>query len=509
MSSLSTSHAAQKTCLQCKSSKKKCDKGLPRCGRCTRLSLKCLNGPTADLEDTGGNDGTNDSRFDEVFRRLEKLEANAFPRNVTTTEASHTQLLSPPGNSEATGSTEKGSENWTLKAAELGSQWMGWMLWGSLLRVLEQTGRTVQSVMERYFKHIHHWLPMISRTRVAKEYQGFGELEPNAGLTMLVLAMHLVVTSPSEHPNSNRNDLSESPWYRACKHHFAQHIGLLEPELGFIQAGILIALFEHSQGVKGRAHTTIGICARMAYTLDFDVTVAEHSLTDPGEVQPRDAEIVRTWWSLTVMDRYINMPPLTVPKQPVVYQIEGLVSSPLMVENCLIEVEASRMLAQVQAFIRIHRREMQTSFNADSVSIMNAINEYMVMLKARHDTTGDWTGIAVTLGAALQLQCFGVEKRGFLDQETKTLILSLIDELKGVVSQCQNMGGFEEDYLDCIQPSYISIMYLTGYAYQMVCSQSEQPVDEGEMTQITQMLRSLDLRYKMAGEAFRALGGVL
>lgn len=89
----------------------------------------------------------------------------------------------------------------------------------------------------------------------------------------------------------------------ACKSFFAQLVALGEPCIELIQAGVLIALFEHLQCVGDRALTTLGICMRLGYMLEIDEVVAAQADCEPGKMTPDDEEVVLTYWGLSQLDR--------------------------------------------------------------------------------------------------------------------------------------------------------------------------------------------------------------
>jgi hypothetical protein len=138
----------------------------------------------------------------------------------------------------------------------------------AVVAALTESKTTFEDLSEKYFTSIHQWLPIINSIRFKKELQQFKDSKDRqapSGWLLTVSAMHLLVTPPSEHPPAPR--LAESRWYVACKAYFG--VGTMVADncdLAVAQAGMLIALFEHTQRIENRALLTLGVSARVAHT---------------------------------------------------------------------------------------------------------------------------------------------------------------------------------------------------------------------------------------------------
>lgn len=168
--------------------------------------------------------------------------------------------------------------------------------------MLSENHTTIEAISKKYFEYTHQWLPMICPVRFEKGLRQFKDFEPEGGFLMTVLAMHLIVTPCSEHPPCN--SVSESKWYRACKYYFGQMVSVGEPSIGLVQAGILIALFEHTQCIKNRALVTLGISARVAYAVGLDNIEARYAVSEQKETTMEEDEALHTWWGLILLDRF-------------------------------------------------------------------------------------------------------------------------------------------------------------------------------------------------------------
>lgn len=237
-----------------------------------------------------GNEN-NDARFEEVFARLRTLEAHVFPPESTAPESTE-QQRSLMDLARSYKIESPNPSNWALQPGTLKPQYQSLILWHSVLSTLDEHKATVQNIAHVYISRTDRWLPMVSESKFKKERVLFGQLMSSDRFVLLVLAMHLVVSPPADHPPAA--SLAESPWYRKCKYHFSQFVAFREPSVELIQAGMLIAIFEFSQCIEDRALTTLGICSRLAYLLEFDDVMAKHAAQDLGRLSVEDEEVGHT-----------------------------------------------------------------------------------------------------------------------------------------------------------------------------------------------------------------------
>lgn len=154
----------------------------------------------------------------------------------------------------------------------------------------------IRITAERFFGHIHRWMPFISKKRFYDLY-----LQPSfrtrSDVVLLLLAMKLITAFPPVGPRSPRTAL-----YHATKHFYV----VVEDSLSILvlQAGLLVALYELGHGIYPAAFLSIGACARYAYALGINVsqTVFTKRVITLVEVEERR----RVWWALVVLDRFVT-----------------------------------------------------------------------------------------------------------------------------------------------------------------------------------------------------------
>jgi hypothetical protein len=238
-------------------------------------------------ESETGNEAS-DSRFEEVFERLKRIEAQVFSSQPAAANGTE-QQRSLVELAQAHNIENPNPINWTLEPGTLKPQYMSLILWQSILATLDEHKMTIQDVTRIYVSRTDRWLPMVSNIKFRKEVALYGQIISSDRFVLLVLAMHLVVSLPADHPLAA--SLAESSWYRKCKYLFQYYVGFHEPSVELIQAGMLIALFEFNQNIEDRAQTTLGICCRLAYLLDFDEVMAKHASRNLGELSADDEEV--------------------------------------------------------------------------------------------------------------------------------------------------------------------------------------------------------------------------
>ena len=158
--------------------------------------------------------------------------------------------------------------------------------------ILELCDLSIRHISEAYFTSIHCWLPIVSR---ASFYQRLVTLwtAPDGEFALLFLCMYLVTRMPASDPGWS----ARSSLYFTTKRLFLTLQASLPPSLYSIQAGILLAVYEHGHSLEA-AYVTIGCCARIAQLLDYECLA--HMNYVEMELAPQE---VRTWWGLVIVDR--------------------------------------------------------------------------------------------------------------------------------------------------------------------------------------------------------------
>ncbi|KAL5364662.1 hypothetical protein BJX96DRAFT_137848 [Aspergillus floccosus] len=259
---------ASRICVQCKSSKKKCDKTLPTCNRCSRLSLPCTYD---DAAETGTKDFT--AQFQAIFDRLERLESRVPASEIERPSGESGQRVNL--NIEA---NESNRSDWQLKPGLLQPSYLELIVAMNLSKILEDKGTSVRAVGEKYLDLIHDHLPAMSRERLEWRIQESERLDQNGPFLIFITSILLLTEEPADSSVASSTS-SPTELYRVCKYTHSLFVSLKEPCIELIQSGVMIALYEYAQCMEDQAYLTIGTCSRMANAIGLYSAASDISQT--------------------------------------------------------------------------------------------------------------------------------------------------------------------------------------------------------------------------------------
>jgi hypothetical protein len=161
--------------------------------------------------------------------------------------------------------------------------------------------RSADVATSYFFKHIHPWLPIISKRRF---YQHFLNplLQLREDTALLLLSIKLITWWPTANSNSAHTAL-----YLASKRYFTelQTAGIFSVPI--VQASVLISLYELGHSIYPAAFLSIGVCARYGAVLELDKDITLHRSDSPIPWQELE-ERRRLWWAILILDRYVSRP---------------------------------------------------------------------------------------------------------------------------------------------------------------------------------------------------------
>lgn len=148
---------------------------------------------------------------------------------------------------------------------------------------------------------MHRWCPIIDNKEL---YDRLSRLRtsPTADFSILTLTIHLISQLYGQIPRE-RDGLERLYYTTKGLHSILMSTGRLSIE--FIQAGLLLAAYEHFQALHDAAYQTLGACARMGYTLGFHKSLSPDILPDAhaNAVAERQRQV---WWGIIIFERYIH-----------------------------------------------------------------------------------------------------------------------------------------------------------------------------------------------------------
>ena len=176
----------------------------------------------------------------------------------------------------------------------------------------------MDDISARYFQGLHCHLPIISRTRFYNSLVTSGAA-PAADFSVLLLTICLITHSPalgyqSEHGDRATRSAEQKSLYLNARSLFAQVQASCSSSVPLIQASLLLALYEYTQGRPDDAFVTIASSARMAYatrihTRDHHQTQMTHTAIHNANTNLllKAEEAANTWWGVIIYERYPSL----------------------------------------------------------------------------------------------------------------------------------------------------------------------------------------------------------
>ena len=153
---------------------------------------------------------------------------------------------------------------------------------------------SIRHIATSFFNDIHPWMPIISKSWFYNHL--INPLSPpRADATLLLLSIRLITWAPpvSEGPNT--------PVYIAAKRFFRELETAGTFSIRFVQAGVLISLYELGHCIYPAAYISIALSARQAVALGFDKDIKGGNVT--GYPWDKVEERKRVWWAILILDR--------------------------------------------------------------------------------------------------------------------------------------------------------------------------------------------------------------
>lgn len=109
--------------------------------------------------------------------------------------------------------------------------------------------------------------------------------------------------------------------------------------------------------------------------------------------------------------------------------------------------------------------------------------------------------------AAIQIQCFFAAKNTcIIDTQIMRSLHAYVDQLRVIISRCRNFNGFQDDYLNGVQPTWCSVPYQALWAYRLVeQADTERSLPSIDMTLFVELLQTMAPNYQLAGKCASAV----
>ncbi|KAF3764703.1 hypothetical protein M406DRAFT_331026 [Cryphonectria parasitica EP155] len=278
---------SSRVCLNCRRKKKKCDKKLPSCGRCTYSLEFCQH------EDDQAASRSADPSARTSFESLGNINApgsfavSAFlggqigPANPTISPA----LFAPLGTTED----------------------IHHFVSRSLAQIVGDRS-TTESIIRYYFGTINAWFTIIESASFEERLEQMWA-EPSAETGLLALCMLLIVRSPEETPAvSMQNSL-----YHAVKTLCGVVVAKLPLSTSLLQAHLLICLYELGHLMPQQAYLTLGTCITIVRAFGW----LDESFwgQDQWIVRARELKLCSIlWWTVVFLESGLQSEELGYPQ---------------------------------------------------------------------------------------------------------------------------------------------------------------------------------------------------
>jgi hypothetical protein len=280
-------------CNQCKHRKKSCNKVLPSCSRCDRLVILSYSFTT---------------RLCLTHVRLlikcsysGAMESHCypFPPVIDVISGVDIPLSDYPLTAQQSSMVYKLEHRVPCIDDQVSMQA------SRLLSAISRKRGHAGDFMHTYFRTFHKTLPIINKEVFRLKIENSTS---DSHFSTLLLSMFLITQlTPQVNPDSLSN-FGEQELYPTVKSIYSllQSTGKVSMEL--VQAGVLVACYEHCQALHQDAWLSIGACVRMGHLMGLH-TVLRKML--PIEQDERNMlEMKRClWWGIVVIERCVSKPP--------------------------------------------------------------------------------------------------------------------------------------------------------------------------------------------------------
>ncbi|TAQ86141.1 hypothetical protein B7494_g5546 [Chlorociboria aeruginascens] len=164
--------------------------------------------------------------------------------------------------------------------------------------IISRDADDIHDSCSRYFNIVHRWFPIIVKQEF---YDRLACLQssPKGDFSLLVLTIHLISQIYRQVPRE-RSSLEQL--YYTTKGLYSIYISTGRSSIEVIQAGLLLAVYEHCQALHDATYQTLGACARMGYTLGFEKTLSENILQDAQANSAAERQR-QVWWGIIILER--------------------------------------------------------------------------------------------------------------------------------------------------------------------------------------------------------------
>jgi hypothetical protein len=166
--------------------------------------------------------------------------------------------------------------------------------------IMIRDGDTLDSICEHYRSSVHRWFPVVHDIdSLIKTLHLRSNL--NAEIWILLLSINLIVRMTKDQITATSSEGHQLYLTTKTLHAFVQ--SSRNPTIESVQAGLLIALYEHCQALQEAAFLSIGACARTGYVLGLDKALFR-TQCNPIQEDETYSSKRHVWWCIILLERY-------------------------------------------------------------------------------------------------------------------------------------------------------------------------------------------------------------
>ena len=168
-----------------------------------------------------------------------------------------------------------------------------------LLNAIARKRGPINVFISAYFRNFHRSLPIVSQDTFYAQLQLL-QNSPNSHFSTLLLSMILISYLSSKIDDGEGKEAKEL--YPTLKNIYGLLTSTGRVTVELVQAGVIIAAWEHCQGLGREGWLSIGCCARMGNVLSLHHTIREDM---PESIEGRRELDTRRslWWGIVVLER--------------------------------------------------------------------------------------------------------------------------------------------------------------------------------------------------------------
>ncbi|KZF21996.1 hypothetical protein L228DRAFT_268500 [Xylona heveae TC161] len=527
---------ALQACASCRKQKRKCDKGLPGCGLCHRLGRVC------DYSDSPPAPTGDDFQF--LLQKIQDLENRLSDSTRDTTPHPVPQLpYTPPSlavsdrasTGDSTRSSGEGRKAFThaplffLDASVFSYRDCGIPkpLVTANAEILDLLGGSAetQAVAATYFATVHKWFPFVSKIRFhCRLSEPLSATEMDHAL--LCLCMKLIVQIPDS------SDGPDHVLYETAKRLCHSMESTCLPSLQFLQALLLLALYEIGHAIYPAAYLSVGHCARLGQAMGLHRKDAARMLPKPKAWTEME-ERRRVWWAAIILDRYVSIgnhgPPLAtedpnkddyLPVDDISFDLGEMSANETLYVSSSTSIRASPFARTCQAAHLMGRvvrhmndRNMEPSFRyAEANQLERTLRAFSSLLLVEQDPTS-FAPLGICYSTLLTLcDTYSCAEMGDPEGTAGKLHMQEI-AISGLRATSQGVLGLSQCLKACIRangsmsvtPFLADCLYQGAANYAWYAGESGSTEYTEPRNQIREALVMLDKRWKLGGEYVKIL----